>query len=41
MKLLKTIWNDLRQGENIDSYLTVLIALSVSIPSYIQPQSSD
>ena len=36
MKLLKTIWNDLRQGENIDSYLTVLIALSVSILSLFE-----
>jgi hypothetical protein len=31
MKFLKTIWKDLRQGENIDLYLTIIAALGISI----------
>lgn len=31
MKLLRTIWDDLRQGENIDLYLTVVAALAISV----------
>ena len=31
MKFLNTIWNDLRQGENIDLYLTIAVAIAVSI----------
>jgi hypothetical protein len=31
MKFLKIVWNDLRQGENIDLYLTIVAALGISI----------
>lgn len=31
MKFLREIWNDLRQGENIDLYLTIVAALGISI----------
>lgn len=31
MKLLQIIWDDLRQGENIDLYLTVVAALTISV----------
>jgi len=31
MKLLRSIWDDLRQGENIDLYLTVIVALAISV----------
>jgi ABC-type uncharacterized transport system YnjBCD permease subunit len=30
MRLLSTIWDDLRQGENIDLYLTIIAALIIS-----------
>jgi len=33
MKVLKTIWRDIRQGENIDSYVAIIAALSLSILS--------
>jgi hypothetical protein len=31
MNFMKTVWNDLRQGENIDLYLTIIAALGISI----------
>lgn len=31
MKILQQIWHDIRQGENIDLYLTVLIAVALAI----------
>jgi hypothetical protein len=31
MKILRAIWDDLRQGENIDLYATIVVALIVSI----------
>jgi hypothetical protein len=35
MKLLRPIWDDLRQGENIDLYLTVVAALAISVLNLI------
>jgi hypothetical protein len=35
MKLLRTILNDLRHGENIDLYLTIVAALGISLLSLI------
>ena len=29
MRMLQQIWNDIRQGENVDLYLTVLVALAL------------
>ncbi|MBK9926929.1 MAG: hypothetical protein IPP66_16785 [Anaerolineales bacterium] len=31
MKFLNTIWQDIRQGENIDSYIAIIVALGLSI----------
>lgn len=31
MIFMKTVWNDLRQGENIDLYVTIIAALGISI----------
>ena len=41
MKLLKSIWQDIRQGENIDSYIAIIVALGLSIANVFgfAPQS--
>ena len=31
MKLLKRMWNDVKRGENIDLYITVIIALGLAV----------
>jgi hypothetical protein len=41
MKLLRTVLNDLRHGENIDLYLTVVAALSISILNLIELTPKD
>ena len=45
MKLLRRIWQDFRQGENIDLYLTVIVSIVLAVlnivnvvpPSWIAP----
>jgi hypothetical protein len=35
MKYIKMVWNDIRKGENIDLYLTVILAISLTILSLV------
>jgi hypothetical protein len=35
VKLLKLIWQDIRQGENIDSYIAIIAALGLSIANIL------
>lgn len=33
MKILKVLWNDIKQGENIDSYVAIFVAITLSVVS--------